>query len=259
MRHTRMTLVVGGLIALAACGSESTSPIQNPEPQIPASAEGIDLISDFGFTAAADIDGSGIGGSSLPDSLKLTTEQKAKIDSLHDAFRTARQADLKALEGIEKAARKAREEGKGKEVVDSILATAAPIRERLNGAFIKLLTDLKAVYTPAQLTWIYSQQLPMCGPNGRPKLTEGQVAARRALREAFIEATKADKEIVKKVAREARQAREEGKPEADVAAILAKAADAHTRINAAEDKLRADLLQTLTPRQRADWCRIGNG
>ena len=99
----------------------------------------------------------------------------------------------------------------------------------------------------------------MCGPNGRPKLTEGQVAARRALREAFIEATKADKEIVKKVAREARQAREEGKPEADVAAILAKAADAHTRINAAEDKLRADLLQTLTPRQRADWCRIGNG
>ncbi len=259
MRHTRMTLVVGGLIALAACSSETTAPIQTPDEQIPASTEGIDLVSDFGATAAADVDGSGIGGSSLPDSLKLTTEQKAKIDSLHHSFRTAKKADLKALEDIEKAARQARDEGKSKEVVDSILATATPIRERLNAAFTKLLTDLKAVYTPAQLTWIFSQQLPPCGPNGRPKLNEVQIATRRSLRETFIEATKNDKEIVKQVAREAKEAREDGKPESEIATILAKAADARTRIEAAEDKLRQDLLNTLTPRQRADWCRIGNG
>jgi Spy/CpxP family protein refolding chaperone len=257
MRFNRMTLVVGGLIALAACSNDTTAPIQTPE-QVPAAVEGIDLIGDFGATAAADIDGAGIGGSSLPDSLKLTTEQKAKLDSLHEAFRATRKADLQALENIEKAARKAREEGKGKEVVDSILATAAPIRARLNAAFLKLLTDVKAVYTPAQLAWIYSQQLPLCGPNGRPKLNDAQIAARRALREAFIEATKNDKELVKQIVREAKQAREAGKPAAEIEAILAKAAAPRARIDAAEKKLREDLLATLTPNQRLDWCRLGN-
>jgi len=260
MRLNRMTLVVGGLIALAACSNDSTSPTQLPVDNNPAaSTDGIDLIADMGATAAADIDGSGIGGSSLPDSLKLTTEQKAKIDSLHEAFRASAKGDLQALEDIEKAARKAREEGKSKEVVDSILATANPIRARLTAAFLKLLADIKAVYTPAQLAWINAQQLPMCGPNGRPELSEAQILARRALREAFIQATRADKELVKQIAREAKQAREAGKSETEVAAILAKADAPRSRINAAEDKLRQDLLNTLTPAQRSAWCRIGNG
>lgn len=257
MRLTRMALAFGGIVALAACSSESTAPAATPPDQV-QSTDGIDLISDFDATSASDVDGSGIGGSSLPDSLKLTTEQKAKIDSLHNAYRTAHKADIDSLAAIEKEARKAREEGKSKEVIDAILAKAAPIRARLLTAFTKLLADLRAVYTPAQLAWINSQKIPVCGPNGRPKLSEAQIAARHALREAFIEATKNDKELIKQVAREARQAREAGKPAAEIATILAKADAARARVNAAENKLREDLFNTLTPGQRAEWCRIAN-
>lgn len=256
MRLTKMSLVVGGIIAIAACNSETTAPVQTPE-QVQES-QPIDLIGDFGATAASDIDGAGIGGSSLPDSLKLTTEQKAKIEELHAAFRTARAADLAALEAIEKEARAARDAGKSKEEVKKILDKAIPIRARLMTAFLKLVADIKAVYTPAQLAWINAHPIKECGPNGRPELNEAQIAAIRNLRKTFLETTNADREFVKKIAKEAEEARKAGKSSAEVKAILAKADPARVRIDAAESKLRQAILDLLTPKQRLEWCRINN-
>jgi hypothetical protein len=112
------------------------TPEQNQQQSQP-----IDLIGDFGATEESDIDGAGIGGSNLPDSLKLTTEQKAKIEDLHDAFRTARKADLTALEAIEKEARAARDADKPKEEVQKSIAKAAPIRERMIAALAKLIAE----------------------------------------------------------------------------------------------------------------------
>lgn len=253
MRLTRMSLVVGGILAITACSNETTAPVQTPD--LTQESAPIDLLGDFGATAAAEIDGAGIGGSNLPDSLKLTTEQKAKIEDLHAAFRTARAADLAALVAIEKEAREARDADKPKEEVQKILAKAVPIQERLRAAFLKLVADIRAVYTPAQLAWINAHEGKTCS-NGRPDLTEAQIAAIRNLRETFLETTKADRELVKTIAKEAEEARKAGKTSDEVKAILAKATAPRARIGAAEDTLRTAIFDLLTPAQRQAWCRF---
>jgi len=253
MRVRTISLMFGAIVALGACSGEDVS---SPSAALVASGDAIDLMPDFEVSAAAVMDGGGVGASMLPDSLQLTADQKAQLEALHAAFKATTQADMDALRAIEAEARAARRAGKTRQEVRSILAKGAPILERLHLAFAKLQVDILAVYTPAQRAWIAAHRPRVCGPEGPPQLTDEQVAAIRGLRSAFMDANQTDLDYIRAVHHDAEEARATGKSRSEVAAILARAHDAMARVRAAERKLMADTLALLTAEQRAKWCVV---
>ena len=192
----------------------------------------------------------------MPDSLRLTAEQKAQIHALHEAFKAANRTDMEALHAIEAEARAARQAGKTREEVRAILAKGAPILDRLHLAFWRLQVAILAVYTPAQRAWIAAHQPKVCGPAGPPQLTDAQVAAIRVLRQSFADANKEDMELIRSVHLDARAAHAAGKSKSEIEAILARATDAMTRVRAAEQKLQTGIMSLLTAEQRANWCVV---
>ena len=83
------------------------------------------------------------------------------------------------------------------------------------------------------------------------KLTAEQKAAISALHEAFMRANAADIAALRAIEREAQAAIRAGKPRDEVRAILAKALPIRTRLDAAFQKLQADIWAVYTPAQRA--------
>ena len=83
------------------------------------------------------------------------------------------------------------------------------------------------------------------------KLTDEQKTKIRSLVEAFQQSTKADREALNAILREARQAVEAKKTRAEVEAILSKGADIRRRLAAAEAKLKSDIDGVLTAEQKA--------
>ena len=83
------------------------------------------------------------------------------------------------------------------------------------------------------------------------KLTDEQKTKIRALVEAFQQSTKADREALNAILREARQAVEAKKTRAEVEAILSKGADIRKRLAAAEAELKSDIDGVLTAEQKA--------
>jgi Spy/CpxP family protein refolding chaperone len=215
------------------------------------------LVPDYAVSPAVSIDAAGIGGSLLPDALELTAEQKAAIAALHDAFMKAAAGDIAALQAIEKEAKTAIRAGKSREEVRAILAKGAPIVARLDVAFKKLRADIWAVYTPAQQAWIEAHRPHGCR-SASLQLTEDQVAAIRDLEDRFYAAVKPDLDLIRSIVEEARQAREAGKSREEVAAILTEAIAPQHRVEQAERRLQAAILELLTPDQRLVWaCRRG--
>jgi Spy/CpxP family protein refolding chaperone len=247
----RARLLVLGAVAASLAACDRSTPV-SPDA---ATTEVIDLIPDYAVSPATSIDAAGIGASDLPDAIKLTAEQKAAIAALHDAFMKANAADIAALQAIEDQAKAAIKAGKSRDEVRAILAKAEPIRERLEAAFKKLQADIWAIYTPEQRAWIEAHRLKSCRP-GDLKLTDAQVHKIRELEQQFLVAVKPDLDLIKSIVEEARQAKEAGKSRAEVAAILAKAAEPQKRVAEAERKLKAAILEILTPEQRQRWlCR----
>jgi len=250
--QARFVVLLGAIAVLAAC-DKSTTPVS---PATTAD-DVVDLIPDYAVSPAASIDAAGIGGSLLPDALRLTAEQKAAITALHDAFMTATAADIAALRAIEQEAKAAIRAGKSRDEVRAILATGAPIVARLDAAFKKLQADIWAVYTPEQRAWIEAHRLRGC-KRGSLQLTEDQVTAIRDLEQRFYAAVKPDLELIRSIVENARTARAAGKSRAEIAAILAQAIEPQRRVANAERKLQADILNVLTPDQRLLWaCRRG--
>ena len=251
MRLGKITLMFASVVALAACGTEtSVAPIDDS-----TSASVIELMPDFAdVSSATTMNSAGIGGSGFPDSLKLTTEQKAAISALEDAFKTANAADFAALKAIQAEARAARDARKSRAEIEAIIKKAKPIRARLDVAFAALRAAVRAIYTPAQRAWLDANKAKECGRDGGPALTEAQLTQIQTLKGAFETTIRTDRETIKSVVAEAKAARAAGKSEAEVKAILAKADAAHARIRAAEVKLVADIMALLTPEQRKSWC-----
>jgi Spy/CpxP family protein refolding chaperone len=83
------------------------------------------------------------------------------------------------------------------------------------------------------------------------KLTSAQQAQIKSLIETFLQSTKADRDALQVILREARQAAQSGKSRAEVQAILEKGADLRRRLAAAEAKLKSDIDAVLTAEQRA--------
>lgn len=249
MRARRIVLICAiGLFA----GCDRSNPVS---PNVDSDV--VDLVPDYAVSPAASIDAAGIGASMLPDALKLTVEQKAAITALHDAFMKANAADIAALEAIEREAKAAIKAGKSRDEVRAILAKSDAIRARLDVAFKKLQADIWAVYTPEQRAWIEAHRPRGCG-RGALKLTDDQVKQIRDLEQQFYASVKADLELIRAIADEARAAKAAGKSRDEVLAILAKAAEPQRRVSEAEHKLQAAVLAVLTPGQRLLWvCRRG--
>lgn len=231
---------------LAGCSTDLGAPAIFDEP--------IALVPEFAESMASAVDGGGIGASRLPDHLKLTTEQKAAIAALHEAFRAATAADVAALRALEEEARAAAKAGKGREEVRAILARAEPIIRRLTEAFFKLQEDILQVYTPEQRAWIEANRPKYCGPEGPPKLTEEQVKQIRELQHAFMAVVKDDIALIRRVAEEARQAHQAGASHEEIRRILAQADEARERVSQAERRLHEAIEAILTPDQRAKRC-----
>ncbi len=242
------------LSALAACSSESTA----PAVQEPASTSAVDLIQQFGATSAAAMDRGGIGGSEFPADLKLTAEQKAKIQALHDAFQKNHESDLTALKAVEQEVKAAVAAGKSRADIAAIITKAQPIMLRLAAAFAQLQRDVWAIYTPAQQAWITAKGRgeAACRPDVISQLTADQITKIRSLKAAFGEAVKGDLETIRKVNEEARAAKQGGASREEVAKILAKADAAMTALAAAEKRLASAILDVLTPAQKANACLV---
>ena len=244
MRSRHLLGFAVGLL-LAACSGDTSGP---------SDEAGLSLVPDYAISLASSVDAAGIGGADFPGDLALTTEQKAAIAALHEAFRTATAADVAALRALEAEARAAKAAGKTREEIHAILARGLPILARLNEAFAALQAAIWQVYTPEQRAWIEAHRLKPCGPNGPPKLSDAQIQQIRALQEAFMTAVAADLVFIKQTVEAAHTAAQAGATRAEVEQILHRADAARERVHQAEIRLREAIDAVLTPEQRAARC-----
>lgn len=246
MRSLRSLAAVGLALVFLGCGGDAAGP--------GSADDGISLVPDFAESMASSVDGGGIGASNLPEELRLTTEQKAAIAALHEAFKAATAADVAALRALEAEARAAHDAGKSREEIHAILVRGVPIVARLAAAFARLQHDIWQVYTPEQRAWIEAHRPKPCGPAGPPPLTDQQIQQIRALQQAFMQAVHDDVELIKQVAEAARAAHQSGATRDQIEAILHQADAARARLREAEVRLQAAIDAVLTPEQRAKRC-----
>jgi Spy/CpxP family protein refolding chaperone len=246
MRLRPSVLFAALVLLAAACHKKDTTE--------PSYDESISLVPEFVQSMATSVDAGGIGGAMLPDNLALTTEQKAAIAALHDAFRAAIAADVAALQALESEARAAKQAGRSRDEIRAILEQGAPIVARLTAAFATLQAAIWQVYTPEQRAWIEAHRPKPCGPAGPPKLTDAQIQQIRALQQAFMESVKDDVAEIERIVQQARQAAQGGALRTEVEQILHQADAAQARLHEAERRLQIAIDAVLTPEQRANRC-----
>ncbi|MDF1505722.1 hypothetical protein PYV61_22415, partial [Roseisolibacter sp. H3M3-2] len=138
----------------------------------------------------------------------------------------------------------------------AILAEATPARLRLAEAARALSSRLLAVLTPAQRAWLEAQRPPRCDRDAAPPLSAEQAARIRALQQAHLAATQADRDALERILADVLAARQAGRPAGEVLAILERATPIRNRLVAAEAKLRTEIDAVLTPEQRASRCPL---
>ena len=247
----RRTVLIAIAALSVACSGDSTSPGTTDLSLLEAGAFGTALTSTGGYDAGIYQDRL---INALPDEIKLTDEQRAKIRALVEAFQQATKADREALGAILREAQQAIAAGKTRSEVGAILAKGNDIRRRLAAAEAKLKADIDAVLTPEQRAWILAHSPKACRADRFPPLTDAQKAQIRALEAAFQQQNSADLALVKSVIEEAHAAVRAGKSREEVAQILQKAAAAVQRLEAARRVLRDNILAVLTPEQKASGC-----
>lgn len=243
----RFFLLTAAALAITACSSEPTSPAID----IGENMAGSELTLAGGYEADLYQDRL---ANALPDDIKLSEEQRAQIRALVTAFQQATRADREELAGILRDAREAVRAGKSRDEIQSILRTAAPIRERLIAAERKLKADIGAVLTPEQRAWIASHSPRNCRPGDFPPLSEAQRSAIRALEAGFRDRNQADIEAMREIFQEARAAVQAGKSRDEIAAIIARGAPIAARLAVARRNLHEQILAVLTPAQKASRC-----
>jgi Spy/CpxP family protein refolding chaperone len=250
MRRIALTIMAVG--ALAACSNETTAPAD------------VSQISDFSIGAF----GSALtatGGydaelyrlrllNGLPDDLKLTAEQQAKIKALVDAFEAATKADREGLNGILREALQAIKAHKSRAEVKAILDKGAAIRARLSDAEATLRSQIEAVLTPEQKAWLASHKPQRCDPSKFPPLTDAQKAQMKALETAFQTGNQADIDLVRAAFDKVKAAVAAGKSRDEIFAIINAVKPAIERLELARKALRAQLEAVLTPEQKASGC-----
>lgn len=246
----RIAIIALAALSVSACSNDTTSP-QSSLTLSDAGAFGTALTVAGGYDAQT-YQNRLVNG--LPDSLRLTDEQKARIKTLVQAFEQATKADREAVNAVLREARAAIEAKKSREEVQAILAKAADARKRLGDAEAKLKSDIDGVLTAEQRAWLASHSPRSCRANQFPPLTDAQKTQINALETAFQQKNKADLDLVKSIMDEAQAAIKAGKSRDEVAAILQKAAAPMARLMVARKELRDSILNILTPEQKASGC-----
>ncbi|MEO5904446.1 MAG: Spy/CpxP family protein refolding chaperone, partial [Gemmatimonadaceae bacterium] len=221
----RIAFLTLAAVSFAACSTETTAP-NTSDLNIDAGAFGTALTVAGGYEAEV-YQTRLVNG--LPDSLRLTDAQQAKVKALIVAFNAATKADREALYAI---LREAHDAAKGKDrsaedAVRKILATGVEIRVRLAAAEAKLKTDIDAILTADQRAWLASHQPKKCRPDKFNPLSDAQKVQIKALEKAFQDNNKADLQAVKTAYESA-----EGKTKAERDAIRATVAPAIARLDA---------------------------
>ena len=252
-----LILAVAALGTLTACNQDAAAPVDE-----------LDLVSSFALNGgfAYGVEG-GLPGRGLPelrrldmlpDSIALTDEQETAINALLEQFQTTYKAQLDALTEIHERAHAARESGATRDGVHGILIEGDSIRAALVEPLGDLRDAINAVLTDAQQSWLLSRQYHRCDPGTATPLTDQQQAQIQALRDAFLAANQADLDAVKAALEAAREARRDGKSQAEIDAILEPVQDAMARLRDAGEQLRTAIDAVLTPEQRASNC-FGRG
>lgn len=236
----RIALITLAVLSLSACSGDTTAP-ETSNLLIEAASTGTALTMAGGYDAGTYQNRLANG---LPDSLKLTPDQQARIRALILAFEAATKADRDSLLAL---LRQAREAGKGSAA--GFLATAAPIIARLQAAESKLKADIDAILTAEQRAWLADHSPRNCRPDKFPALTDAQKAQIAALEKAFEAANKADLDAVKAAFESAK-----GKSREEAAKILEGVSAARGRLENARRALRESIIGMLTPEQKASQC-----
>lgn len=267
MRASALALLAASI--LTACAGEATAPAADVSAT--AAAEAATTIAAATAGSATVIKTIG----TLPDSLRLSTEQRAKLSSLLEAFGKATKGDRDAIAAARAAAEAAKKAGKPESEIRAILAGAEAAAQRIAAADAALVTAIRAVLTPAQDAWVTSH-LPVRRPETPKtptpvvpraplpvtagllhKLPEnlGLSTEQRAKVEAAIAAyatgVQADLQAIAAVEKRAADAKAAGKTRDEVQKILDEAAPARARIAAAQQALTTQLLALLTAEQKA--------
>ena len=243
----RIVCLTIAALTLTACSNETTAP-NTLDLNIDAGAFGTALTIVGGYDA--DVYQTRLANG-LPDSLKLSDDQKAKVKALIDAFTAATKADRDALNAILKQAHDA-SKGNNRSAADSvgkILAKGAEIRARLAAAELKLKSDIDAILTADQRAWLAAHEPKKCKPEKFAPLSDAQKAQIKALEKSFEDTNRADLQAVKAAYESA-----EGKTKAERDAILAGVAPAIARLDAARKALTTALGAILTAEQKASGC-----
>jgi Spy/CpxP family protein refolding chaperone len=252
MRTIRSLASVAALLLFTACNTETTAPTLDDDS----------IFLDGGALGLVAGAGGATGATAmvppLPRELQLSDAQRAQITQLISAFQDANKVDLQALAAIHRQADAARRAGKSSEEVKSILAGGETIRARIAAAEAKLKADINAVLTPAQKEWLKSHDPKVCTANA-PILTPAQQAQIRSLMQAFEQQNRADLLVVAKAMADARAAKQGGKSEAEIRAILQTAAAAQARLEEAHKALQAQIEAVLTPEQKGSGCFTRKG
>ena len=259
-RHAlRSALLVAALVVAGACGGDRTPAPVEPAPLADEAlrADVTTVATAVGLLAAPLVPAiDGVAIERLPAELRLTDDQRARIDALLSAFTAATSAEVEAVAAIVKRAEAAMRGGRSSAEVRAIMAESNAARARLDAAARALQADLAAVLTREQRAWIEAQRANRCERGSAVQLSGEQVARIHALLDAFETAHRADLEALASIAREVQAARQAGKSDAELRAILARATPIRERLAAAEAKLRADVDAVLTPEQRASGCPV---
>jgi Spy/CpxP family protein refolding chaperone len=242
----RIVFATFAALSIAACSNESTGPDASTLLAISTAGTGT------AFTLAGGYDGDLYQtrlANGLPDSLKLSNEQQAKIKELVKAFEAATKADRDSLNKMLRDAKMSADKRGYAAEVAKILADAAPIVDRLKTAEAKLKADIDAVLTAEQRAWLAEHSPAKCKPEKFPALTDAQKAQIRALEKAFEDNNKADLDAVKAAMDSAK-----GKTKEEAKAILDAVAPARARLDAARKALKDAIAGVLTADQKNSGC-----
>jgi Spy/CpxP family protein refolding chaperone len=180
MSLTRFAIgaTLAATMVLGACGddngTEPTDEVTDDYALVMFGEPGVALTGTLGEQPAQRAYDGRTGDRELPPALQLTTEQRAAITALREAFKAANQADLDAMRAVFEQARAAREGGATREKVRAILEGGRPIGERLRANVRALHDAINAVLTPAQREFLRRNR-----PNPPRPITRGTPPVRR--------------------------------------------------------------------------------
>jgi glutamyl/glutaminyl-tRNA synthetase len=246
----RTFLYAALLVAISACAEKPTAPVAVAGDLVGATL----ALSQTGLTGTVTLVREIALLQNLPTNLKLSDEQRAKINQLTDAHAAATRADRDALNSIATRAMSAMQSGKSRDEVVKILNEATSVQLRLAAADAELVRNLTAVLTQAQRDWLQSQIPQPCDRFRFPPLTPSQQAKIVALDSAFAANNRADLDQVKSALTKADEARRAGKSATEIDAIMSLAKPALDRLAVAMKKLQEDIASIYSPEQKASGC-----